>query len=159
MSAADHDLQMDLDFARADLYYEFGSSLSWAATGEANPMFRPKEYVTARQYLRQTDLSLQDPTFRPAPSWSLREREGLVWEDKFVFPMSPMKAPVQMIRTTHLSAVREVLINNRLECAKVNARIPFDTVAGIIPVCLSFKMICSDPLEEAFQAIDGDNLL
>ena len=39
MSAADHDTQMDLDFARANLYYEFGSSLSWAATGEANPMF------------------------------------------------------------------------------------------------------------------------
>ena len=133
MSAADHDLQIDLDFARSDLYFEFGSSLSWAAIGEANPMFRPQGYVTARQYLRQTDLSLQDPTFRPAPSWSLREREGLVWEDKFVFPMSAMKAPVQMIRTTHLSAVREALINNRLECAKVNARVPFDRWLGSDP--------------------------
>ena len=46
-----------------------------------------------------------------------------------------------MIRTTHLSAVREALINNRLECTKINARIPFNTVAGIRPVCLTYKKI------------------
>ena len=52
-----------------------------------------------------------------------------------------MKPPVQMIRMTHLSAVREAMINNRLEVARHNARVPFDTLAGIKPVCLSFKMV------------------
>ena len=56
------------------LHYDFGSPSSWDSTG-ANPMSPmpvPQEYVTARQYHMQHDLSLLDPTFRPAPSWSLR---------------------------------------------------------------------------------------
>ena len=52
MTADDHNLQMELDFARADLHYDFRSSLSWAVSLEANPMCRPQEYVTAQQYLR-----------------------------------------------------------------------------------------------------------
>ena len=68
-------------------------------------------------------------------------REGLAWRDIFRFPMTPMKPPVQMVRTTHLSSVREAMINNRLEVAQHNARVPFDTLAGVKPICASFKMI------------------
>ena len=63
MTGDGHKLQMELDFARADLHYDFGSPSSWAATGTnpMSPMPVPQEYVTARQYLLQHDLSLMDP--------------------------------------------------------------------------------------------------
>ena len=106
MTSSDYAIQMDLDLARTNIYYDFGSAHSWATTGQSIPIDQPQDYVMARRYLRQQGLSLQDPTIRPATSWSLMEWEGLAWEDKYYFPMSPMKPPVQMILTTHLSAVR-----------------------------------------------------
>ena len=143
MTGEGHEHQMEQDLARVNLLFDFGIPTAWAATGNdpLAPMPLTQDYVTARQYLLQHDLSLLDPTFRPKPTWSLRAREGLNWRDTFRFPMTPMKPPVQMVRTTHLSAVREAMMNNRIEVAQHNSRVPFDTRAGIKPICANFKMV------------------
>jgi hypothetical protein len=139
-----HAHQMGQDAARINLLYNFGVPNAWAAIGHdpLSPMPTPQDYVEARQYLLQQDLSLLDPTFRPRTSWSLRPAEGLPWDmSTFHFPLTPMKPPVQMIRTTHLSAVREAMLHNRLEVARHNARVPFDTRTEIKPIVGEFKMV------------------
>ena len=144
MMGEDYEHQMEQDAARVNLLYDFGVPTAWAAIGHdpLEPMAITQDYVTARGYLLQQDLSLLDPAFRPRTSWSTRPREGLPWDmSTFRFPLTPMKPPVQMIRTTHLSAVREAMLHNRLEVARHNARVPFDTMAGIKPILGDFKML------------------
>ena len=144
MTGEGHEHQMEQDAARVNLLFDFGVPTAWAAIGNdpLDPMALTQDYVTARQYLLQQDLSLLDPAFRPKTSWSLRPKEGLPWDmGTFRFPLTPMKPPVQMVRTTHLSAVREAMMHNRLEVARHNARVPFDTRAGIKPIVGDFKML------------------
>ena len=50
MTGDDHELQMELDVARANIHFDFGSPHSWDAVGTdpMSPMPLLQEYVTAR---------------------------------------------------------------------------------------------------------------
>ena len=70
MMDEDYEHQMEQDAARINLLYDFGVPTAWAAIGHdpLEPMGIIQDYVAAREYLLQQDLSLLDPTFRPRTS-------------------------------------------------------------------------------------------
>ena len=104
-------------------------------------------FYTARQYCSLFDVTRGDPNYNPVTSWSVRgdlrigvNDKEVVWEP-FVFPKSPCKPPVMMIRTTNLNEVREAMLHDRLSVARDNSIVPFDTWEDAVPVVKDFRLI------------------
>ena len=139
--------ELVLESHRADLAQHWDLVDGQVVHNRRNPSPPARVFYSARQYCRLFDITAGDPSYAPVTSWSVRPELRIGVADKdvnwepFVFPKSPCKPPVVMIRTTHLTDIREAMLHDKMDTARRNGMMPFDADDGIVPVVKDFRII------------------
>ena len=138
-----HELMIELERSELSQYWD----LVAGQVVQDQPTPVTQTYYQARQYCNMVDVTRGDPHYWPATSWAVHEdarcgvaNKEVMWEP-FIFPKSPCKPPVMMIRTTRLTEVRESMLYDRLEVARNNSTVPFNSWEEVVPVVKDFRLI------------------
>ena len=138
-----HELMLELE--RAELSQQWDLAAGHVDQHQLAPT--TQTYYQAREYCNRFDITRGDPHYWPVTSWAVNKdsrcgtaSKDVVWEP-FVFPKSPCKPPVMMIRTTPLTDLRESMLFDRLEVARNNATVPFHCWEEVVPVVKDFRLV------------------